>query len=34
MENRDDEFKTSDTALLLFVAAVVWLSVFQSSVFR
>jgi len=34
MENRDDEFKTSDTALLLFVAAVVWLLVFQSSVFR
>jgi hypothetical protein len=34
MENQDNEFKTSDTALLLFVAAVVWLLVFQSGLFR
>jgi hypothetical protein len=34
MENRDNEIKTSDTALLLFVAAVVWLVVFQSGIFR
>lgn len=34
MENRNDELKTSDTALLLFVAAAVWLLVFQSGIFR